>query len=55
MKGCFAVTARKSEETRRFIIGLDYLTDPTFLGLLDEACEEFGFQQKGTLLFHVGR
>jgi SAUR family protein len=50
IKGCFAVMARKGEETRRFIVGLDYLSDPAFLGLLDEACEEFGFQQKGTLV-----
>ncbi|PNX80900.1 SAUR-like auxin-responsive family protein [Trifolium pratense] len=50
MKGCFAVMAKKGEETRRFIVGLDYLTDPTFLGLLDEAVEEYGFRQKGTLV-----
>ncbi|GAU44910.1 hypothetical protein TSUD_25730 [Trifolium subterraneum] len=50
MKGCFAVLARKGEETRRFIVGLDYLSDPTFLGLLDEAVEEYGFRQKGTLV-----
>ncbi|XP_045801770.1 auxin-responsive protein SAUR32-like [Trifolium pratense] len=50
MKGYFAVLARKGEETRRFIVGLDYLTDPAFLGLLDEAWEEYGFRQKGTLV-----
>ncbi|CAL5207262.1 unnamed protein product [Lathyrus oleraceus] len=50
MKGYFAVLARKGDETRRFIVGLDYLTDPAFVGLLDEAWEEYGFRQKGTLV-----
>jgi SAUR family protein len=50
MKGYFAVLARKGEETRRFIVGLDYLTDPAFVGLLDEAWKEYGFGQKGTLV-----
>lgn len=50
MKGYFAVLAMKGEETRRFIVGLDYLTDPAFLGLLDDASEEYGFRQKGTLV-----
>ncbi|CAI8602472.1 unnamed protein product [Vicia faba] len=50
MKGYFAVLARKGNETRRFIVGLDYLTDPAFVGLLDEAWEEYGFRQKGTLV-----
>jgi SAUR family protein len=50
MKGYFAVLAKKGVETRRFIVGLDYLTDPAFLGLLDDAWEEYGFRQKGTLV-----
>ncbi|KEH42196.1 putative small auxin-up RNA [Medicago truncatula] len=50
MKGYFAVLAKKGLETRRFIVGLDYLTDPAFLGLLDDAWEEYGFRQKGTLV-----
>jgi len=33
MKGYFTVLARKGEETRRFIVGLDYLTDPAFFGI----------------------
>ncbi|KAK7277519.1 hypothetical protein RJT34_22533 [Clitoria ternatea] len=48
-EGCFAVLAIKGGETKRFIIGLDYLTDPAFLGLLDQAQEEFGFTHKGAL------
>ena len=50
MKGYFAVLAKKGVETRRFIVGLDYLTDPAFLGLLDDAWEEYGFRQNGTLV-----
>ncbi|RDX69103.1 hypothetical protein CR513_51826, partial [Mucuna pruriens] len=49
MEGYFAVLAIKGEETKRFIVGLDYLTDPAFLGLLDQAREEFGFRQQGAL------
>ncbi|XP_027363130.1 auxin-induced protein X15-like [Abrus precatorius] len=49
MEGYFAVLAVKGEETKRFVVGLDYLSDPEFLGLLDQAREEFGFRQKGTL------
>ncbi|CAI8602471.1 unnamed protein product [Vicia faba] len=49
-KGYFAVLARKGGETRRFIVGLEYLNDPAFVGLLDDAWEEYGFRQKGTLV-----
>ncbi|KAL2587497.1 hypothetical protein AAZX31_13G125900 [Glycine max] len=49
MKGYFAVLAIKGEETKRFIIGLDYLNDPAFLVLLNEAQEEYGFRQQGVL------
>ncbi|KAJ1392242.1 Small auxin-up RNA [Sesbania bispinosa] len=49
MEGYFAVLAINGDETRRFIVGLDYLTDPAFLGLLDQAQEEYGFRQQGTL------
>ena len=49
MEGHFAVLAIKGEETKRFIVELDYLTDPAFLGLLEQAREEYGFKQKGAL------
>ena len=49
MEGYFAVLAIKDGESKRFIVGLHYLTDPGFLGLLDQAEEEFGFRQKGAL------
>ncbi|KAK8280317.1 hypothetical protein V6Z11_D09G167600 [Gossypium hirsutum] len=37
------------EETQRFLIELDHLTNPEFLSLLDQAREEYGFHQKGVL------
>ncbi|KAE9621809.1 hypothetical protein Lal_00033059 [Lupinus albus] len=48
-EGHFAVIAIQGEEAKRFIVELDYLTDPDFLRLLEQAKEEFGFQQKGAL------
>ncbi|KAJ1392246.1 Small auxin-up RNA [Sesbania bispinosa] len=48
-KGYFAVVAMKDGETKKFIVGLNYLTDPAFLGLLDQAREEYGFVHKGAL------
>ncbi|KAK7392460.1 hypothetical protein VNO78_20899 [Psophocarpus tetragonolobus] len=48
-EGYFAVLATKGGESKRFIVGLHYLNDPAFLRLLDQAQEEFGFRQKGTL------
>ncbi|KAJ1392245.1 Small auxin-up RNA [Sesbania bispinosa] len=48
-KGYFAVVAMKDGETKRFVVKLDYLADPAFIRLLDQAREEYGFIQKGTL------
>ncbi|KAK7392459.1 hypothetical protein VNO78_20898 [Psophocarpus tetragonolobus] len=48
-KGYFAVVAIKDGEIKRFVVELDYLTNPEFLGLLDQAGEEYGFNQQGTL------
>ena len=48
-EGYFAVLATKGGESKRFFVGLHYLNDPAFLGLLDQAQEEFGFRQKGAL------
>lgn len=48
-EGHFAVIAMHGEETKRFVVELDYLTDPAFLKLLEQAREEYGFQQKGAL------
>ncbi|XP_020234412.1 auxin-induced protein 6B [Cajanus cajan] len=49
MEGYFVVLAIKGQETKRFIVSLEYLTDPAFLELLDEAREEYGFTQQGAL------
>ena len=48
-KGHFAVTATKGEEPKRFLVELNYLTNPDFLSLLEQAKEEYGFQQEGVL------
>ena len=48
-EGHFAVVAMHGEETKRFVVELDYLTDHAFLKLLEQAREEYGFQQKGAL------
>ena len=48
-EGHFAVIAMHGEETKRFVVELDYLTDPAFLKLLEQAREEYGFRQKGAL------
>ncbi|CAK7343150.1 unnamed protein product [Dovyalis caffra] len=48
-KGHFAVTAIKGEEPKRFIVELNYLTNPDFLSLLEQAKEEYGFKQEGVL------
>ncbi|XWS66847.1 hypothetical protein CRYUN_Cryun05aG0236200 [Craigia yunnanensis] len=48
-EGFFTVFAVKGKETQRFVIELDHLTNPAFLCLLDQAREEYGFQQNGAL------
>ncbi|KEH42201.1 putative small auxin-up RNA [Medicago truncatula] len=48
-EGYFAVVAMKDGETKKFIIGLEYLSDPEFLGLLGQAQEEYGFIQEGAI------
>ncbi|XP_050230006.1 auxin-responsive protein SAUR32-like [Mercurialis annua] len=48
-QGHFAVIAAKGGEPKRFIVELEYLTNPAFVKLLEEAEQEFGLQQKGVL------
>ncbi|KAG4982152.1 hypothetical protein JHK87_026901 [Glycine soja] len=48
-EGYFAVLGTKGGESKRFVVSLHYLNDPAFLGLLDQAQEEFGFRKKGAL------
>ncbi|KAK5773502.1 protein SMALL AUXIN UP-REGULATED RNA 16-like [Gossypium arboreum] len=48
-EGHFAVVAEHGEEPRRFVVPLSYLTHPRFLMLLEQAAEEYGFDNKGAL------
>ncbi|KAI9086217.1 hypothetical protein K1719_031671 [Acacia pycnantha] len=48
-EGHLVVVAVKGQETERFIVKLDFLSDPAFLRLLERASEEYGFGQKGPL------
>ncbi|XVF55502.1 hypothetical protein PTKIN_Ptkin06aG0041100 [Pterospermum kingtungense] len=48
-EGHFAVIAVKGGKPKRFILELSYLRNPAFLRLLEEAKEEYGFQQTGAL------
>ncbi|MED6223431.1 hypothetical protein PIB30_073891 [Stylosanthes scabra] len=48
-EGYFSVVAEKGRERKRFSIELDYLNDPEFKVLLDQAQQEYGFRQKGAL------
>lgn len=48
-KGHFAVIAVKGREPKRFIVELANLSNPEFLSLLEQAKEEYGFQQNGVI------
>ncbi|GER45471.1 SAUR-like auxin-responsive protein family [Striga asiatica] len=48
-EGHFAVYTVNNGECRRFVIELSYLAHPGFLKLLEQAEEEFGFEQTGVL------
>ncbi|KAK2364156.1 hypothetical protein P8452_67193 [Trifolium repens] len=48
-QGYFAVIAMQGEEPKRFILELEYLRDHHFMKLLEQAKEEFGYEQKGAL------
>jgi len=48
-EGYFAVIAMQGEETKRFVLELEYLRDPLFMKLLEQAKEEYGYQQKGVI------
>ncbi|EXB22446.1 hypothetical protein L484_002171 [Morus notabilis] len=49
-EGHFAVFAVKGGERKRFVVKLEFLNSPAFLGLLEQAEEEYGFEQTGTLV-----
>lgn len=48
-EGHFVVFAVDGDEKKRFVINLEFLSNPSFLRLLELAKEEYGFQQKGAL------
>ncbi|KAJ7947863.1 Auxin-responsive protein [Quillaja saponaria] len=48
-EGHFAVIAADGEEPKRFVVPLSCLTHPTFLRLLEQAEEEYGFDHEGAL------
>ncbi|KAM3340077.1 hypothetical protein P3S68_029947 [Capsicum galapagoense] len=49
-EGYFAVfSVNPEEEPKRFIVELHWLTNPSFLKLLTQAENEYGFEQKGVL------
>ncbi|XP_010253983.1 PREDICTED: uncharacterized protein LOC104595096 [Nelumbo nucifera] len=49
-EGQFVVFAADAGNLTRFIVELGILNDPDFLKLLQQAEEEFGFEQKGALM-----
>ncbi|KAH6814020.1 SAUR-like auxin-responsive protein family [Perilla frutescens var. frutescens] len=48
-EGHFAVIAVDDNELKRFIVPLSFLTRPSFLRLLEQAAEEYGFDHDGAL------
>ncbi|XP_009594155.1 protein SMALL AUXIN UP-REGULATED RNA 51-like [Nicotiana tabacum] len=48
-EGHFAVVAAEDDEVKRFVVPLSCLTHPSFLTLLEQAAEEYGFDCEGAL------
>ncbi|QCD88142.1 auxin-induced protein 15A-like [Vigna unguiculata] len=48
-EGHFVVIAKDNEEAKRLVVPLSFLKNSTFLKLLEEAAEEYGFDQHGAL------
>ncbi|KAF0903675.1 hypothetical protein E2562_029052 [Oryza meyeriana var. granulata] len=56
-KGCMAVRVvgpGGGAEGERFVVPVGYLKHPLFVGLLKEAEEEYGFEQKGAITIPCG-
>lgn len=49
-EGHFAVLAMKGSEKKRFIVKIECLNNPSFLQLLEQAEQEYGFEQIGALV-----
>ncbi|XP_057462109.1 auxin-responsive protein SAUR32-like [Actinidia eriantha] len=48
-KGCVAIKVGQGPQQQRVVVPVMYLNHPLFMLLLEEAEEEFGFDQKGTI------
>ncbi|KAH0449029.1 hypothetical protein IEQ34_022829 [Dendrobium chrysotoxum] len=49
-KGCMAIRVGcEGEEKQRFVVPVEYVNHPLFVGLLKEAEKEYGFEQKGPI------
>ncbi|RDX81051.1 Auxin-responsive protein SAUR50, partial [Mucuna pruriens] len=48
-EGHFAVIAQGGEDQKRFVLPLSCLTNPTFVKLLEQAEEEYGFDHEGAV------
>uniref|UniRef100_A0A5B7AIA5 Uncharacterized protein n=1 Tax=Davidia involucrata TaxID=16924 RepID=A0A5B7AIA5_DAVIN len=48
-EGHFAVLAADDDKLKRFVVPLSYLTHPSFLRLLEQAAEEYGFDHEAAL------
>lgn len=48
-KGHFSVIAIDNGNAKRFVVPLCYLNKPSFLRLLEQAADEFGFEHEGAL------
>lgn len=46
----FAVIAVDEDEHKRFVVPLSYLTHPSFVRLLEQSVEEYGFDHGGALM-----
>ena len=49
-EGHFAVVAMKGSEKKRFVVKIECLNNPSFLRLLEQAEQEYGFEQAGALV-----
>lgn len=48
-RGHFSVVTSGNGESKKFVVGLRYLSYPPFVMLLEAAEREYGFEQKGVL------
>ncbi|PWA81729.1 small auxin-up RNA [Artemisia annua] len=48
-EGHFVVVAAKCQKPKRFVVELTCLRNPSFLRLLEEAGDEYGFKHEGAI------